>query len=93
MSSSPCSSGPARKVGTLDALDLTSQDTWILRNDTVRQISFTSPSMSEEIFIFTAIFWCVRPCILADIYLRFGRKHRRHLPGWWHKFAENIPFD
>jgi hypothetical protein len=27
MSSSPCSSGPARKVGTLDALDLTSQDT------------------------------------------------------------------
>ena len=36
----------------------------------------------KQWFIFTANFWFVTSCILADIYRRLGRKHGRYLPGW-----------
>jgi len=36
----------------------------------------------KQIFIFTATFWVVTPCFLADIYRRFAGKHGRYLPGW-----------
>jgi hypothetical protein len=48
-------SGSARNLRTRDAFGLTSQKTWILRNDAVRQVSLASTGMSEAKFFF---FYC-----------------------------------